>query len=59
MKFIIYKDRKGEYRWTLESRNGKKIADSAEGYKTKAHARKMVSKIVIMVGVAKVIDEAK
>lgn len=58
MKFIIYKDRKGEYRWTLEARNGKKIADSAEGYKRKAQVVKMVSKITVMVGVAKVVDEA-
>jgi uncharacterized protein YegP (UPF0339 family) len=58
MKFIIYKDRKGEYRWTLEARNGKKIADSAEGYKRKTQVVKMVSKITVMVGVAKVVDEA-
>lgn len=35
MKFIIYKDKKGEYRWTLKARNGRKIADSAEGYKSR------------------------
>jgi len=58
MKFIIYKDRKGEYRWTLEARNGKKIADSAEGYKRKTQVVKMVNKITVMVGIAKVIDEA-
>jgi uncharacterized protein len=58
MKFIIYKDIKGEYRWTLKARNGKKIADSAEGYKTKTHAKKMVSKLIFMVGIAKVVDKA-
>lgn len=58
MKFIIYKDIKGEYRWTLEARNGKKIADSAEGYKRKTQVVKMVNKITVMVGIAKVIDEA-
>lgn len=29
----VYKDRKGEWRWTLYARNGKKLANSGEGYK--------------------------
>lgn len=33
MKFIIYQDAKGEWRWRLKSRNGKTVADSGEGYK--------------------------
>jgi uncharacterized protein len=35
-KFQIYKDRKGEYRWRLRARNGEIIADSNEGYSSKA-----------------------
>lgn len=35
MKFKIYKDKKGEFRWSLIASNGKKIADSAESYKRK------------------------
>lgn len=38
MKLKVYKDGKGEYRWTAIARNGKKTADSAEGYKTKRNA---------------------
>lgn len=33
MRFILYKDFKGEYRWTLKAGNGKIMADSAESYK--------------------------
>lgn len=33
MKFIIYKDKKGEFRWKLKASNNLIIADSGEGYK--------------------------
>jgi uncharacterized protein YegP (UPF0339 family) len=32
MYFRVYLDRAGEWRWTLFAANGRKIADSAEGY---------------------------
>ena len=35
MKFHIYKDDKGEWRWRLKAENGNIIADSGEGYSTK------------------------
>ena len=35
-KFEIYTDKAGEYRWRLKATNGRQIADSGEGYKTKA-----------------------
>jgi uncharacterized protein len=38
-KFQIYKDRKGEYRWHLRARNGEIIADSNEGYSSKANCK--------------------
>jgi uncharacterized protein YegP (UPF0339 family) len=37
-QFVLYKDKAGEWRWTLYAANAKKIADSAEGYKNKADA---------------------
>lgn len=38
-KFILYKDKAGEFRWTLWSdKNNKRVADSAEGYVSKSGA---------------------
>ena len=31
-KFILFKDKKGEFRWRLRHENGNIIADSGEGY---------------------------
>lgn len=38
MKVQVYKDKKGEWRWTLFAGNNKAIADSAEGYLARADA---------------------
>ena len=35
MKFHVYKDHKGEWRWRLKAANGKVLADSGEGYNSK------------------------
>lgn len=56
MKFSIYQDEAGEFRWTLRAKNGKKIADSAEGYKSLAHCKKMVEKIMDGAACCTVID---
>ena len=34
--FEVYRDRKNEYRWRFTSSNGNIIADSGEGYTTRA-----------------------
>jgi len=34
-KFEMFKDVAGEWRWRLKAPNGKIIADSGEGYKTR------------------------
>ena len=39
MKFHIYKDYKGEWRWRLKAANGKILADSGESYTSKQHCR--------------------
>jgi uncharacterized protein YegP (UPF0339 family) len=36
VRFVIYKDKRGEYRWRLVAANGEPIADSAEGYVRRA-----------------------
>jgi len=48
MKFQIYPDKKGEYRWRLLAHNGKIIADSGEGYKRKAACVKGVKLIQLL-----------
>jgi uncharacterized protein len=45
MKFIVYKDSAGEWRWTLRARNGRKVADGAEGYKRQKSITDMLAKI--------------
>ncbi len=35
MAYYIYKDAQGFWRWYLQSANGKKIANSGEGYTNK------------------------
>lgn len=37
--YQLYKDRAGEWRWTFYAANGRKIADSAEGYNNKPDAQ--------------------
>lgn len=39
-KFVIYKDTRGEYRWRFRASNGEIVADSAEGYKSKADCQR-------------------
>lgn len=45
MKFKVYKDTLGEWRWTLYASNGKRIADGSEGYKRKATLLRMIDRI--------------
>lgn len=35
MKYEIYKDKRGEWRWRLKAANGKILAVSSEGYNHK------------------------
>ena len=39
MKFTLYKDTAGYWRWTLYAANSRKVADSGEGYHNKADAQ--------------------
>ena len=45
MKFVIWKDSKGEWRWTLWARNGKKIGACGEGYKRRYQVLRMCARI--------------
>ncbi len=46
-RFVIYRDRKREYRWRLVAKNGKIIADSAEGYKTMRSIKATLMSIIV------------
>jgi uncharacterized protein YegP (UPF0339 family) len=37
-QFVVYRDSRGEWRWTLFAANSRKIADGAEGYVNKSDA---------------------
>jgi uncharacterized protein YegP (UPF0339 family) len=40
--FEIYNDTQGDWRWRLRARNGRIVADSAEGYASKRNAKNAV-----------------
>jgi uncharacterized protein len=44
-RFVVYKDGNGEYRWKLVSKNGRILADSAEGYKTKYGVNNAITRL--------------
>ena len=41
----VYRDDKGEFRWTALAANGKKVADSGEGYVNRAWAKRMAKEL--------------
>lgn len=43
--FELYQDRAGEYRWRLRHQNGNIIADSGEGYSSKANAENGIQSV--------------
>ena len=45
MKFNLYQDQKGEWRWHLVAANGAIIGDSGEGYVHKRHCLDMIHRI--------------
>ena len=38
MRFEIYPDKRGLWRWRLKARNGRTVADSGEGYASRTNA---------------------
>lgn len=55
MKFEIYNDKSGQYRWRLKGGNGEIVAAS-EAYTTKASAKHTVERIQEEASTAEVID---
>ncbi len=58
-KFQLFKDRKGEYRWRLRARNGEIIADSNEGYSTKASCKHGIELVKQQAANAEVEDQTE
>ena len=46
MKFHIYRDKAGEWRWRLVARNGRIRADSGEGYTRKFDCERAISDVI-------------
>lgn len=44
-RFDVYQDRKGEWRWRLLAGNGRTVADSGEGYKTKQGVQRAIDMV--------------
>ena len=57
MKFRIYKDRAGEFRFQIVATNGNVLA-SSEGYSAKASAKSAIERIKSDAAKADVVDEA-
>lgn len=46
LKFHVYQDSAGAWRWRLQARNGRVVADSAEGYSRRAGAERAAAALV-------------
>lgn len=44
-EFELFKDKAGEFRWRLQAANNEVIADSNEGYKSKASCLKGIDAV--------------
>lgn len=56
MKFEIYQDTVGDYRWRLRAANGEIVADSGEGYLTRGNAKRAAETVKSAAGEATVED---
>jgi len=52
----IYLDKNNEYRWRMVAGNGRIVADSGEGYKTKANAKKGLQTVEYIVTLGETAD---
>lgn len=51
MKFEVYADKRGEFRWRLKAANGKVLADSGESYTRRRRCVDAVARIKRALGV--------
>lgn len=57
-KFKLYKDNAGEWRWRLVGKNGRIIADGAEGYATRNNAKQALKRFTMLAAQAEIVESA-
>ena len=58
-KLMIYRDRRGEWRWRLKAANGRILADGGEGYRRRASAQTAVDRVRSILGGNAVVTEVE
>lgn len=56
VKFEIYKDKSGEFRWRLVASNGQNIASGGEGFKTKESIKHSIESVKKNAPTAKIVE---
>jgi uncharacterized protein YegP (UPF0339 family) len=59
MRFEIFKDASGEYRWRLRAANQQIIGTAGEGYTRREDAHRAVTAIQVSIAVASIVDIAE
>lgn len=57
MRFVIFKDAAGKYRWHLQDANNRILADSGQGYVNKVSCRLAIRLIILKAKTASIIDK--
>lgn len=57
-RIVVYRDRKREFRWRILHRNGRIVADSAEGYVRRASCVRSVKNLAKALSGAKIVFDA-
>lgn len=56
MKFEIYADTSGSYRWRLVASNGQTVASSGESFASQANARRAAESVKANAGKAEIVE---
>jgi len=56
MKFEIYADASGNYRWRLVASNGQTVASSGESFDSKSNARRAAENVKENAGTAEIVE---
>jgi uncharacterized protein YegP (UPF0339 family) len=56
MRFEIYADASGSYRWRLVASNGQTVASSGESFASKANARRAAESVKANAGKAEIVE---